>query len=215
MDGWFGDMFTWAGAFFVFGSFWFVIAFASVFSWLIYLTEHEYNFFSGVVLFGLIWIVTSVNGFSILDNPVTALKWAGVYLAIGVIWSFAKWIVFVFSTRRELKGHKEEYIRRFAPALSADGKLAPEDLDDFIKYLNDRRYTPTKSVSSIRIKSRQDIIPAMSDNKRDLTRWAAWWPFSITWTLCNDALRKLINGIVQLFEGAYNRIANSMFDNEI
>ena len=95
MDGWFGDLFAWIGAFFVFGSFWFFVVGAAIFSWLIFLTEKESNFLASLVLIGTVWIVTSVNGFSIVNDPVTALKWASGYLVVGVAWSFVKWFVFL------------------------------------------------------------------------------------------------------------------------
>lgn len=215
MDGWFGDVFAFIGAFFVFGTFWFFIVTAAIFGWLIWLTEQESNFLASLVLLGTVWLVTSVNGFSIINNPIAALKWASAYLAVGVIWSFVKWFVFLFSKRDELKAFKEDYIKRFAPALTAEGKLAPEDMDDFIKFLNDQRYSSSKNAATNRLQSPQDIIPAVANNVKDLTRWVAWWPFSVTWTLFNDALRKLVRGIVRVCEGAYAKIANSMFSSEI
>lgn len=216
MDGWFGDVFAFIGAFFVFGTFWFFIVTAAIFGWLIWLTEQESNFLASLVLLGTVWAITAANGFSIIGDPVTSLKWAGGYLAVGVIWSFVKWFAFLVSKRRELKAHKENYIERFAPALSSDGKITPEDMDDFIKFLNDRNYTPSKSFGTgYRLKSPQDIIPAVANNVKDLTRWVAWWPFSVTWTLLNDALRKLVRNIVRICEGAYARLANSMFSSEI
>lgn len=215
MDGWLGDAFAWVGAFFVFGTIWFWIISAAAFSWLIYLTEGESHFGAGIALVGFVWIVTSVNGFSIIDNPVTALKWAAAYLAVGVIWSFVKWFIFLFSKRDELKTLKEDYIRRFAPALTAEGKIGPDDMDDFIKFLNDQRYSPTKHNPINRLSSPQDIVPAVANNVKDLTRWVAWWPFSVTWTLFNDALRKLVRGIVRVCEGAYTKLANSVFSSEI
>lgn len=216
MDGWFGDLFTWVGAFFVFGSFWFILAASAVFGWLIFLTEKESNFFATVVLLAFVWIVTSVNGFSIIDNPMTVLKVAGAYLAVGVLWSFVKWFVFLYRKRSELREHKEDYIERFAPALTADGKLTPDNIDDFIKFLNDnKRYSPGKGNMHDRLKSPQDIVPSVSNNLKDLTRWVAWWPFSVTWTLLNDALRKLTRAIVRVCEGAYTKLANSVFSSEI
>ena len=215
MDGWFGDLFTWVGAFFVFGSFWFFIVATAIFGWLVFLTEKESNFLASVVLLGTIWIVTSVNGFSIINDPVTALKWASAYLLAGVVWSFVKWFTFLFGKRDELRAHKESYIKRFAPALQADGTLAPDDVDDFIKYLNDQRYSATKSAMSNRASSPEDLIPGVADNVKDLTRWVAWWPFSVTWTLLNDALRKLVRSIVRICEGMYQRMSKAMFSNEI
>lgn len=215
MDGWIGDLITWVGAFFVFGTFWFFVVGAAVFSWLVFLTEKESNFLASIILLGFIWIVTSVNGFSIINDPVTALKWAGVYLAAGVLWSFVKWFTFLFSKRDELRAHKESYIKRFAPALQADGTFSPEDLDDFIKYLNDQRYTPNKSeMKFTRASGPNELIPAVSDNVKDLTRWVAWWPFSVTWTMLNDALRKLVRGVVRVCEGMYQRMSLSMFKKE-
>ena len=217
MDGWIGDLVTWVGAFFVIGSFWFVLVGLAVFSWLVFLTEKESNWLASFVLLGFVWIVTSVNGFSIVAEPVTTLKWAGVYLALGVVWSFVKWFIFLFGKRDELKKYKEEYIKRFAPALQADGTFSPEDVDDFVKFLNDQgQYTPKKSqMSRTRLQGPQDLIPLVSDNVKDLTRWVAWWPFSIAWTLLNDFLHKLVRGVVRVCEGAYNSLSRSMFSGRI
>ncbi len=212
-----GDFFAgigvWAGAFFVFGTLWFWVVSAVVFSWLIYLTEGKSHVLAGLALLGFVWVVSSVNGFSIFANPLLVLKWAAIYLAVGTVWSFFKWFSFLFGKRDELKKIKANYIKKFARPLTAEGKIDPQDIDDFIRFLNEQRYHPNKGYDNIT--SPQEIIPSVSGRFGDLTRWIVWWPFSAFWTILNDPIRRLAEAIVRMFRGAYTRLANSVFSSEI
>ena len=210
---WVTGLFAGLGAYFVFGTVWFFIIGAVLFSWLVFLTEKESHFFASVIVLAFIWLTTSANGFSIVDNPLTALKWLGIYFAAGTAWSFVKWFQFLFKKRDELKTLKDRYVGKFGVALDANGKLPPQDMDDFIKFLNDQRYTTAENYGSI--KTPQDIVPSVAGRISDLTRWIVWWPFSLTWAICNDLFRKLGRAIVRVCEGAYAKLANSVFSSEI
>lgn len=209
---------VWAGTFFVVGTIWFWVVSVAIFVWLIYLTEGESHILAGLALLGFIWVVSSVNEFSILAEPLTALKWLGFYLGLGVVWSFFKWFSFLFSKRDELKAHKNDFVKRFSQPLTADGKISPQDMDDFIKFLNDQGYSSKSRHNSRRteeIKSQQDIIPSVDGRFGDLTRWIIWWPFSAFWTILNDPFRRLAEALVRMFRGAYTKLANSVFASEI
>jgi len=209
---------AWAGAFVIFGTFWFWVISAAIFGWLIFLTERESHFLAGLALFGFMWIVSSANGFSILDNPLVALMWLGIYLGIGVVWSFLKWFSFLFSKRDEVKRFKNAFVKRFGQPLTAEGKINPQDMDDFIKYLNDQGYSAKDKHNgrmTNEIESQQDITPSVDGRFGDLTRWIVWWPFSAFWTILNDPLRRLAEAIVRMFRGAYTNLANRVFASEI
>ena len=206
---------VWAGTFFVIGTLWFWVVSAIFFSWLIFLTEGKSHFFACAALFGFVWIVSSVNGFSILAEPLVALKWTGLYLLVGFGWSFLKWFSFLFSKRDEVEGYKSEFVKRFGQPLTAEGKVHPQDLDDFIKFLNDKRYSPSYDRNAGKVESRQDIIPGFGNHSGDFTRWMVWWPFSAFWTILNDPLRRLAEAIIRMFRGAYTALANRVFENVI
>ncbi len=207
---------VWAGAFFVFGTIWFWTVSIIFFSWLIYLTEGRSHVLAGLALLGFVWVVSSVNGFSILAEPLVALKWFGYYLVVGVAWSFLKWFSFLFGKRDEVRKHKNAFVKRFGQPLTAEGKINPQDMDDFISYLNDQGYsTRDRYNAGNEIESKQDIIPNFSGHSGDFTRWLVWWPFSAFWTILNDPLRRLAEAIVRMFRGAYNNLANRVFASEI
>ena len=91
MGEFFTGIFAFLGAFFVFGTLWFWVVSAAFFGLMIYWTEEDCNFFAGIGLAAFVWTMATVNGFSILADPMLWVKWAAVYFVIGTSWSFLKW----------------------------------------------------------------------------------------------------------------------------
>ena len=201
------------GGLFLFGTLWFWIISAVIFGWLIFLTEGDevHPFGAGFVLFGFIWIMSSVNDFSIIANPLLWLKWAAIYLVLGVVWSIIKWFSFLHKKKDKLTGFKEAYVKRDNVEL-VDNKIPESSWEGFVKYLSDRSYAPN---GYDKIATREDVIPTVKGRFGDLTCWIVWWPMSAFWTILNDPLRRIAEAIVRTLKGLYTNIAASVYSNEV
>jgi hypothetical protein len=213
MGEFFTGIFAFLGAFFVFGTLWFWVVGAAFFGLMIYWTEDDSNFLASLLLAAFIWTTASVNGFSIVANPVLWLKLAALYFAVGTVWSFLKWFSYLHRVKDELRKHKENYVHKTKVELQDNGQFYDNDFAGFAAYLNDMRYFGYGS--SHTIETRADVVPTMADNFRKLVRWIAWWPFSAFWTILNDPIRRLVEFIVRRLRTAYDGLANRVFKNEV
>lgn len=212
MGDFFTGIFTFLGAFFVFGTLWFWIVSAAFFGLMIYWTEDDSNFFAGIGLAAFVWTMASVNGFSIIANPMLWVKWAAIYFALGTVWSFIKWFSYLHKAKDTLRGFKADFVKKTKAVLKKDGTFEDHDFAGFADYLNDHHYLGR---GASRIGTRADVQPSMSDNFSDLVRWIVWWPFSAFWTILNDPIRRLAEFIVRRFKTAYDGLAARVFKNEV
>ena len=213
MGDFFTGIFTFLGAFFVFGTLWFWVVSVAFFGLMIYWTEDDSNFFAGIGLTAFVWTMASVNGFSLLASPWLWAKWVAVYFVVGTVWSFIKWFSYLHRAKDVLRGHKEKFVKKTQVVLRKDGTFEDHDFAGFADYLNDNHYLSGFSRSNV--ETRADVIPSMGDNFSDLVRWIVWWPFSAFWTILNDPIRRAAEFIVRRFRGIYEGLANSVFKNEV
>jgi len=209
---WFTGIFAAIGAFFVFGTIWFWLVSAAFFGLMIYWTEEDCNFFAGIGLAAFVWTMASVNGISLIANPMLWAKWVAIYFALGTTWSFFKWFSYLHSVKRTLREYKEKFVKKTQAVLRKDGTFEDHDFAGFADYLNDNYY---KNGSKNNIKTRADVVPTMNDNFGDLVRWIVWWPFSAFWTILNDPIRRAAEFIVRRFRGVYEGLATRVFNNEV
>jgi hypothetical protein len=211
MGEFFTGIFAFLGAFFVVGTLWFWVVSAAFFGLMIFWTEDDSNFIASLTLAAFIWIMATVNDFSIIANPMLWVKWAAVYFAVGTAWSFLKWFSYLHRVKDELRKHKENYVHKTKVELQDNGQFFDEDFAGFASYLSDMRYLG----KAMQPETRGDCTPTMADNFRKLVRWIAWWPFSAFWTILNDPIRRLVEFIVRRLRTAYDGLANRVFKNEI
>lgn len=211
-----GGIFTAIGDLFDIGSISFWVISAVLFSALVWFTEDDKDFLAVISVVGFMWIVSSVNDFSLLANPIIWLEWLAIYMVIGSVWSFIKWFSFLHKAKdslREIKAKhlkrygtetvKDEHFKEFATRLYEEGYVS--------RFLSPDGYSGNKET----VTSRGDVIPSVKNRKADLVRWIVWWPFSAFWTLLNDPIRRAAEAIVKVFKGTYTKMANAVFSNEI
>src|SRR4051812_37866594 len=103
-----------------------------------------------------------------LNNVGTTMIYSGIYLAIGVVWGFAKWYFHIKNAHDNImdkeKALRDDYIAKQASTTPFNGT--------FTDYLTGRGY-----------------IPLASQNKEKISVWMFWWPFSVFWTMLDDVLR--------------------------
>lgn len=111
------------------------------------------------------------------------------YIAIGIVWSFVKWYLFLLKRRDELI-EREEKSKQFR---GIDG---------------------SSKVSSVPARSamiKREDIPLAKDNKSRIVLWISYWPWSAFWTLLNDPIRKFFNLIYVKISKLYQKISDSVF----
>lgn len=58
--------------------------------------------------------------------------------------------------------------------------------------------------------AKDDLDPARSDNKARIVTWMMWWPFSLTWWLCQWP-REIFNALYLQMIGTFKRIVDRAY----
>jgi hypothetical protein len=132
------------------------------------------------------------------DNFWLVLQYIGYYLVGAVVWSYGKWVFFLFEFRRI----RDKAVESFKANL----KLNPEryhvqgelTIDDIRRNLGGDQYKRTYLSSS----------PAAKDYKAMIVAWAIWWPASLIGTLLDDPIRKFLNFLFDRFSSLYQKAAD-------
>lgn len=219
--------FTTVGALFVVGTLSFWLISAALFFLLTWYTEDEKDIWAAIFIGAFLWIVASVNSFSVLVNPLLWLKWIGYYMLVGSIWSFVKWFSFLHKAKDRLRELKISFIEYYPDSVMDNvgepvgRQLTTEGFGKFAEYLYEKKYVSEFIASGpfggykTTIQNREDVIPSVGAHYGSLVRWILWWPMSAFWTVLNDPIRRLAEYIVRSLRGVYTSMAQSVFKNEI
>jgi hypothetical protein len=169
------------------------------------LVENEEGVWATVVAIGSIiglnylWKLPIVA--TIKANPGHTALLIASYFALGIGWSFAKWVLFLHKQNFKYRDFKTQFLskknaKELTPELAA---ALMEELDSHNRYES----YPDRRISA--------NAPQFLEHKGKLTRWATYWPFSIIGTLLNDVVRKSWTYIINMLQGTYQRISNYIF----
>jgi len=123
------------------------------------------------------------------DNVFTVGLYVLIYFSAGVVWSFVKWLSFLYRFRDEYREAKEEYNKKAC-------------VEDFHTWVANR--------GKWELRER----PTAAKNRGRITAWISLWPFSMIGTFLNDPVRRLVNAIFRRFKGLYQRTADYVFRND-
>ena len=147
------------------------------------------------------------NVFSVIKHhPWDTAIFVGLYFAAGLVWSFIKFRLFS-SDRRE---------------------LYDETLENFLRSKNVTSLTPaleTAWIESLRFgefhqdlrlvnRNGQDVwlvSPLAKRHKAQITTWATYWPWSLTWALFHDAIKRLWEELYNTLHTWYQKVSDSSF----
>lgn len=181
-------------SFLLFGGLWFWLTSAAAAIILLVFIENEKpvcSTFTFLAFLAFVTVFSNVNPFTwAAEHFVLFLEYLAAYLAVGVGWSVAKWVFFFLNRRDQYEVLRAEYLKR--------KKLeAVRNSDDFKTWLwNNDTYHVGK---------RGEFPPLPQSNKSRIILWMAYWPWSATWTLINDPLKRF-------WRLAYQSIAGLMAD---
>lgn len=184
---------------FIFGSFWWYIVTGGFFIWAIVLTEKEsvvWVVFS--LFFYLVFLSTlgKIYVFSyLLREPLKSFLWIIGYFAVGVIWSFIKWWLKVTEAADKYKEEKEKFFKEFEANTKAFRKsdCVIKQWQSHIEYKNELHK------------------PIASHNKKRISVWIIYWPFSFIWSLLHDIVRRIFEQFVIRFQKFYQGISDRAY----
>lgn len=121
----------------------------------------------------------SLKGLFSKDNYWEVLKYFGYYLLGAILWSYGKWLFFLY----EFKRTRDAAVEKFKEQRAQSNRLSETNeelrLDEIRTSLGHQRYK--KSYLSSKVKAR--------DYKAIIVSWAIWWPASLIGTLVDDPVR--------------------------
>lgn len=173
--------------FFVFASFWWWFLFGAFFLLEVLFVESDKPSAATLtmIIFAVMIVLFGDVSFTwIRDNPGTIVAVIVGWFLAGTVWSVVKWYFFCLNIR-------DKYL-----AWSADQSTPPS--------ASDVRYWAAK----------QDLIefpPQAIQQKEQIITWMVYWPFSATWTLLNDPVRRLFNMIYRKISKALQEISDKVF----
>lgn len=192
----------------MFTSFWGMVFFGGVFLVLmLYAVDHEMwvaSTFVLVITALMLQFFTDYKVFTYLvNNPLTVLMWAGVYVAAGVIWSMVKWALYAL-------GVKERFNEYCVSELNDINLHNSGIIDGNVRV--ERRPVPTKEVLLANYnKYKIEKLPLdVKKYKSKITFWMIWWPWSALWTLLNDPIRRFYNMLYNMFGGVFQKISDKI-----
>lgn len=160
------------------------------------------------VVLGRWFHVYSITDF-VHEHGIWTLAYAGVYVGVGVVWSFVKWFSYLMGFRDAYREMKDGFFK--ANNLSADS-VVPENLREAFA-----QYARTKAPWGSGY--RNDLVfltrPRASKNKGRITAWACYWPFSFVGTLLNDPVRRIFNFLFNQFKALYQRMADHILRKDV
>jgi hypothetical protein len=165
--------------------------------------------FTAITVAALLALFGDFNIFKeVHAHPWRAATWIGAYFAVGLIWSFWKFRFFARDRRRE----HDELLERFLESNGATGLSSPALQDRWVDRLRgDNRFS-----SDVRTVARDGgtvllASPLAKRHKAQLITWASYWPWSFTWALFHDAIKRLWEELYATLHTWYQKVSDSSF----
>lgn len=145
----------------------------------------------------------------IRDHGVWTLAYVGVYVCVGVVWSFAKWFSFLMGFRDSFRSLKEGFLK--SRDMDPNGQVPDNLRSAFKDYIRQNAGWNNQYKHQLWEMER----PRASKNKARITAWSAFWPFSFVGTLLNDPVRRLFNFLFNQFKALYQKMADHVFRKDV
>lgn len=95
----------------MYGTSWFWASIGVVFLLVMTLSETEHEYWAGAIFVAFVSLMEMAGNISIFADPLMLLKWAVIYIAVGVAWSYIKWMFFMFRKKEHLVVIKEKFYK--------------------------------------------------------------------------------------------------------
>jgi hypothetical protein len=142
------------------------------------------------------------------NNPLHLVICIGMYVLIGVVWAVIRWAIFCYDDYKDYEEVKVDWLQR----NNQSGNTIPKGLkDDFLCYLytsGNRKWLKWVTVQVYEPRVYNLELPRRSRNyKWSIMTWMAYWPFSASWWILRDLLRKLWERLYHIISGTLDKIS--------
>ena len=135
---------------------------------------------------------------SVISNPLVSISAVVAYFATGAAYGVLKWWRFVVTMRERFdESLAEQLDRKKVTSLSELTSVVREDV--------------IERATRASVGYGRTIPPQIAQHKARFMGWAAYWPVSALWTLCNDPVRRILNAIYNALAVTLQNISNSAF----
>lgn len=175
--------------------FWFWLVVIVIGIGIIYEIEQDNGFATtAVAVFGAVALWYFSGGHN--PFPWLANNWAVIvtcivaYIVIGAGWGVAKWWFYLHNKADQYESNRSMYQSNWS-AMNPD---AQKNYTDYKGYIQSKGYPPS-----------------IAEHKADYLMWMTWWPFSATWTLLNDPIKRIGRIIYAKLAGMMGRMSAAVF----
>lgn len=154
----------------------------------------------------------------IMNNPLKALGYVGIYFAIGIVYVFVRWIWYAFSISRKVNKVKHSLFERFKTNSAKIDRIGyftvpiEQGTMDTLSFNGKLEFYNALSHDIYDMCDRKTLPLQVSEHISELYIWWAVWPLCIVWsvlTLLN--LRKLWNMILDIIHRPLQVISDRFF----
>ncbi len=215
----------WLGIFLV-GSFWFwaLVGIETLFLFGAIRANRGWPAGWSLVIFVMaLWVLGDFNSFKwIYENPIELLKYAGGYVALGVIWSLVKFKLICVDIRDAYVEIKAGFFQLYdIKSLPTENNPVPGN-NDSTKSLYDKWIDTLHSYDwpgpddynwkrRRQIYATANVIPSASQYKDYIMCWGAYWPVSLLCFVLHDFVERTFRVIYEQISHWYQNIANATF----
>lgn len=197
-------------AFFVIGTFGFWLSFVLlgiVIFWNIENEEVGIATLTTIVLAALILWANDLSLWGLItSNPIETLLVVGGYFLAGTLWSVGKWYFYIRRYNHEYEEIKRGYLRECG--LTSIEQFSETQKKDF-------RYKVVNAFNRLsgRYSSDSFKFPLAAERKTAILGWMMYWPYSMTWTLINDPVKRAFITIYRNIAGGLDRMTTKLTGN--
>ncbi|QIG77818.1 hypothetical protein EVB64_231 [Rhizobium phage RHph_TM61] len=144
----------------------------------------------------------------VYENPWYFLLYVVIYIIAGIVWSHAKWVLYLQEIKRyhptsikEAEAHALVVEKRNEEYRSTHPEYKCQSVDvnkEAIEYTTKR----------FRLKS---LPPKASEKKVAITSWLMYWPISALWTVVDNFVLNLFNNLFELIRASYQQVSDRIF----
>lgn len=153
----------------------------------------------------------------VIAHPGSILLAVLGYFVGGAVWSVVKWSLFAQEKRDDYEDHKRRWLR----GQGVTSNEVPEGMkQSFLDLLLDNHQfsneaiettVDEKGAKTVTRKRVVNIVPIAWDNKSRIMTWMMFWPWSATWALIDDFVRKAFKWAQRKLEALMDKIARYHF----
>jgi len=161
------------------------------------------------------WARIDIIG-AVQQEPLLAVAGIAGYLIAGTLWAFVKWWFYTKAERRKYDEFKAEWLKG-TERIYADKDHGPfKDVPHMSMLLPDGTWSDEmKGLFAQAVASEWDprieIHPQVTRHKQQIYLWLCYWPWSLTWTLIDDPVRRAFRWIYGEIRQSLQRVSDDVW----